>query len=326
MERRAPRCPSIVAWYREFEPHPALRGRVRALFSFASRAEPSSRRVTLQVACAVGDPYYSPSFADGSASIVFDLGTTFQPHGVWCDSAAALGGKVIGPMRRASAMGRDFRRDLPAMVGAYLQPGQLSAFARLPSCEVTDRTLPIADVWGPAGVDLAERLATLSESKRLDLLEHALLRQSSRPRERLSAVDVGGLAACVVRRGGRVSIESLAAAAGVSRQQLTRLFRERVGVSPKLYCRLARFHSALGYARAGHHVDWARAACELGYADQSHMIAEFREFSSLTPNMLATGHWFHPFIERATAPRGIALSRRGTPLRPRVPAGPSAAV
>jgi AraC-like DNA-binding protein len=43
----------------------------------------------------------------------------------------------------------------------------------------------------------------------------------------------------------------------------------------------------------------AHAAIEMGYADQSHMIAEFREFTGLTPQMLASRNWFHPFIERA---------------------------
>jgi len=38
---------------------------------------------------------------------------------------------------------------------------------------------------------------------------------------------------------------------------------------------------------------------EMGYADQSHMIAEFREFSSLTPQRLAVERWFHPCIDRA---------------------------
>jgi AraC-like DNA-binding protein len=130
------------------------------------------------------------------------------------------------------------------------------------------------------------------------------------PRERGSAVDVRGLAACVVRRGGRVSIDFLATAAGVSRQQLTRVFRERVGVSPKLYCRLARFQSALAYVRAGDSIDWARVASEVGYADQSHMIAEFRQFSSLTPHMLATERWFHPFIERAKSGGSRPEARR----------------
>lgn len=69
-----------------------------------------------------------------------------------------------------------------------------------------------------------------------------------------------------------------------------------MGVSPKRYCRLSRFHAALAYAGAGSGLQWAEVAADLGYADQSHMIAEFREFSSLTPDALATQRWFHPFI------------------------------
>jgi AraC-like DNA-binding protein len=304
----------IVACYREFVPHPALQGKVRALFSFTAHVEPSpSRRITFEKRCAPGDPYSSPSFADGASSIVFDLGMIFHPDGTWEGSAAVLG-KVIGPMRRVARAARDFRRELPAMVGAYLHPARLSAFARLPSCEVTDRILPIEELWGSAATHVSEDLATLNESARLDLLESALLGHMAEPRERGGAVEVRGLAACVVRRGGRVAIDDLATAAGVSRQHLTRVFRERVGVSPKVYCRLARFQAALAYVRPGHRVDWARVACALGYADQSHMIAEFRQFSGLTPHMLATGRWYHPFIERASAraePRLIAAPRAG---------------
>src|SRR5205085_2446237 len=106
-----------------------------------------------------------------------------------------------------------------------------------------------------------------------------------------AALDVPGLAGWVRRSRGRLSVACLADAAGVSRQQLTRVFRDAVGVPPKLYARLARFHAGLGYAGGGRHVDWARVAIELGYADQSHMIAEFRAFSSLTPHQLATERW-----------------------------------
>jgi len=75
-------------------------------------------------------------------------------------------------------------------------------------------------------------------------------------------------------------------------------------VTPKLFARLARFQAGLAYAGCGANVDWAQAALELGYADQSHMISEFREFSSLTPQTLARQRWFHPFIERARAVSG----------------------
>jgi AraC-like DNA-binding protein len=66
---------------------------------------------------------------------------------------------------------------------------------------------------------------------------------------------------------------------------------------------LARFHAALAYAGSPAAVDWACAAADLGYADQSHMIADCRQFSGLTPQTLANQYWFHPFIERARALR-----------------------
>jgi AraC-like DNA-binding protein len=53
---------------------------------------------------------------------------------------------------------------------------------------------------------------------------------------------------------------------------------------------------------------WARVAGELGYADLSHMIAEFRELSSLTPERLATERWFHPFILKGQDARPTSAS------------------
>ena len=119
------------------------------------------------------------------------------------------------------------------------------------------------------------------------------------------------LAACVIRRRGQVTVDALARAAGVSRQHLTRQFRDELGIPPKLYCRLARFQSGLVYADAQTKVDWAQAAVEMGYADQSHMIAEFRRFSGLTPHALGSRRWFHPFIERAkSGPRWATVDER----------------
>ncbi|HEU4891446.1 MAG TPA: hypothetical protein VFT47_07835 [Vicinamibacterales bacterium] len=78
-----------------------------------------------------------------------------------------------------------------------------------------------------------------------------------------------------------------------------REFRAQLGIGPKLYTRIARFQSGLVYAGCRDKGAWADAAVEMGYADQSHMIAEFRQFSALTPAALASREWFHPFIERA---------------------------
>jgi AraC-like DNA-binding protein len=232
-------------------------------------------------------------FADGHASIVFDLGMACHLDGVW--RSDLLRGRLIGAVTRVAPV-IDATR--PAMVGAYFLGGQIPSIARLPAFEFTDKVVALEDIWG-AGSRLASELRELNEEERIDRLEAFLLQRMGRSLRTNSLVDMPRLISFALENRGQTDVRALANLAGVSRQHLARLFRESVGVSPKLYCRLARFQSALYYATVGNDVDWAQAALETGYADQSHMIAEFREFSSLTPNQLVSGRWFHPFIEHA---------------------------
>jgi AraC-like DNA-binding protein len=200
------------------------------------------------------------------------------------------------------------------MVGVYFHPAQASVFTHVPACELTDQVVALEDLWGAAGSELPAELSDAdTEAARIDRLESALLMRIAGRRCSTAALDVPGLAAWVLRQRGRLKVERLADRAGVSRQHLTRVFREGVGVTPKLYGRLARFRTGLAFAGCGKNIDWAQAAVEMGYTDQSHMIAEFREFSSLTPQMLAAQRWFHPFIERARCARPAVSAPTETP-------------
>jgi AraC-like DNA-binding protein len=288
-----------VAWYREFAPAPALREHVRAFFCVASEpaASESSRPIIREVVAREGDPFSSPLFADGNVSMVFSFERTCGIDGRWRDDPRSRNSYAIGAM---NAVGESASDDRPEMLGVYFRVGRAAAFLGVPASELTDRIVPVGDLWGSAGADIHDELSGTDEERRIDRLESALLERTGE-KHGPGAVDVPGIAALVNRRGGRLTVEALADAAGVSRQRLTRVFRERVGITPKTYCRLARFQSGLAYAGCGDGVDWAQAAIEGGYADQSHMIAEFRRFSSLTPQALARGKWFHPFIERAKA-------------------------
>jgi transcriptional regulator GlxA family with amidase domain len=71
----------------------------------------------------------------------------------------------------------------------------------------------------------------------------------------------------------------------VSERQLERLFHERIGYGPKLFARVARLQRstrAIGDLR-GSIASWARFAVECGYADQAHLVREFRALSGVTP-------------------------------------------
>ena len=296
-----------VTRYREFAPRPELREHIRAFFSFVPAHERCSARrpLTRETLFEPGDPFSAPMFADACPSVVVDLGIACGNDGVWHNGDAPRG-NVIGGMTRVGAPAPSRHA---AMVGVYFQPARASSFMHLPLSELTDRIVPLDELWGAAGTDLAAELDELSEEARVDRLELELVQRFAEVAPRATSVDVPGLAEWTRRARGQVSVARLADAAGVSRQHLTRVFHEQVGVSPKLCCRLARFHSALGYAAGGDRVAWSRVAAALGYADQSHMIAEFREFSSLTPQLIASGQLFHPFIENARTRHDLSRGR-----------------
>lgn len=81
--------------------------------------------------------------------------------------------------------------------------------------------------------------------------------------------------------GGNVSLDELAAAAGIGKFRLVRSFAAEFGVPPHRYhlgVRLARARRALEAGRSS-----ADAAASTGFADQSHLHRHFRRSTGMTP-------------------------------------------
>jgi hypothetical protein len=238
-----------IAVYREFAPHAALRPYVRALFSFLPGAddEAPSRQRACEVLTFSADVVCPPILADGHACLSFRLGSVCHADGRWRAAPATCVGHIGGAVTHAD--GSAFER--PSMVGAYFRAGGLAAFTSIPLHELTNRAVRVEEMWGAGATSIAGRLAELAGAARIDALETLLVERIGSPaRTQHASVDVGALAASIEQRAGRVSVEQLTRAAGVSRQHLTRTFRECVGIPPKLYARLARFQASLAYADA----------------------------------------------------------------------------
>ncbi|MDH5824988.1 helix-turn-helix domain-containing protein [Luteimonas sp. RD2P54] len=174
--------------------------------------------------------------------------------------------------------------------------GQRAVFARLhlsthqaalgaPGAALAGRVVALEDLWGEAAARrLRERLAGARDTAAAAaMLERAIA-------ERIAAAPAPGsharLAAEAAARLADGSVRSVACALGVSERHLRRIFRETVGVSPKAFARLARFHRALSAARRDGTTHWAAIAAAAGYFDQAHLIAEFHAIAGATPRAL----------------------------------------
>jgi AraC-like DNA-binding protein len=145
---------------------------------------------------------------------------------------------------------------------------------------LTDRIVPLEDIWGRSGSDLClELLAARSLPEVLDRLAHAIGLRTHQTFEPASA----RLARRAVRllEGDEVRVESVAERLGVTARHLRRAFTESVGIGPKDFARTVRLQRAV--RRAATSKDWGRIAADAGNYDQAHLIADFREFVGLTP-------------------------------------------
>lgn len=223
-------------------------------------------------------------FADSGVSIVFCFGEGYRIDGLWNPRRASA--HVIGPMTafHGSFPGKGLRQ-----VGAYLFPECASFFLRVPGREIANRVVALDTLWMEARRIEEELAACEDDSSRISILERALI-QRLKPHPLPVTAHVAQLAR---KRGGRMTVQSMAESAGVSRQLLGRVFSHRLGLTPKIYLRLCRFRTALRSACSDS--GWAGTAAISGYSDQSHMIAEFREFSGMTPDAIARKRPFHPF-------------------------------
>jgi AraC-like DNA-binding protein len=90
----------------------------------------------------------------------------------------------------------------------------------------------------------------------------------------------------LVDSGGAVPIRRIAGEVGWS-HKIAR-FKQQVGLPPKTAARLVRFERAQRRLDRRGQTSWADIAAESGYADQAHLVREFRDFTGTTPTGFVT--------------------------------------
>lgn len=177
---------------------------------------------------------------------------------------------------------------LRSAMGVVFRPGGLHAFLNVPADAFRDKNVSLDLVWGSMVQTLRDCLRSASDpAKKFQILEVALL---SRINERVQLNSAVRYALVEFERKRQIPmVRELAHEAGLSRRRFAQLFREQVGLTPKLYCRLRRFQNALKQIASGASVDWAQLALAAGYCDQAHLAHEFHDFSGLSPSAFLAG-------------------------------------
>lgn len=83
---------------------------------------------------------------------------------------------------------------------------------------------------------------------------------------------------------GKEILTDILKTAGLTERTFQRIFKKYVGVTPTQYRRICQFQQSFGQLREKQFDKISEVAYDNGFADQSHFIRSFREFTRITPN------------------------------------------
>lgn len=197
-----------------------------------------------------------------------------DPNG---EAARTVGHAIVGGAR-SSFYVRDV--SVPAhSVGAQLHPGAAPLLLGVPGEALAERHTALSDLWGRAADEARARIAEAgSLERKLEVFESILAARLPKIRAMHPAV----AEALAHFSADDADVGDVVAHTGYSHRRFIQIFREAVGLTPKLFCRVTRFQRALARAVTGP-ASWAAVALDAGYSDQSHLSRDFLEFAGLPP-------------------------------------------
>lgn len=126
----------------------------------------------------------------------------------------------------------------------------------------------------------------------VELIENWLLYQIPTKSPFLYAPHIDHACRLIQSCDGNIRISELCKEIGMSQRYMESHFREMIGTSPKLYCRIVRFIAAYQFILQNTHIGWRELILRYNFFDQAHFIRDFKTFFGYSPSNihLANSH------------------------------------
>lgn len=185
---------------------------------------------------------------------------------------------LLGPTTARAAVERAAGAEY---LGFRFRAGQAPRLAAVRPAELTDGVAELTRIGGAPVDSLGERLLALPDRAARQRALEDLVRREARPLvEDPRARQATRL---LEASRGQLRVDALAAELGLHVRSLERLFLSSFGMTPKRMARLVRLRYVLGALHAGGFGTLADLAQAAGYADQPHLIRDFRNLTGRPP-------------------------------------------
>jgi AraC-like DNA-binding protein len=177
---------------------------------------------------------------------------------------------------------------LHRVLGICFHPWGLHALFKLPPGQLAETKIPLADALPVAGQEMTDRISNNHSPREMvtHLEDYLVCQIGNMPNGNSGNGYSGGL---VIRDAlrfidshhGMIDLPAFYSRYSQSNRRLQMIFEQSIGMSPKKYSRLKRFHYTLTQLTAT--TGLTSLALDTGYYDQAHFIHEFKTFAGTHP-------------------------------------------
>jgi AraC-like DNA-binding protein len=167
-------------------------------------------------------------------------------------------------------------------IKVVLQPTTLSRLRVIQVKSLNNTYINAEDCLGKQVSLLCEQLYEMNEiGKMVEAIESYLIQLINKRCKPAEPFDM--ISQFMVKQDEGTSLAMLASQSCLSVRQFIRKFEDQIGVSTKLFQKLARFDRAYRLKNNNPDKDWLFIALACGYYDYQHMVKDFKTFINLTP-------------------------------------------
>lgn len=161
-------------------------------------------------------------------------------------------------------------------------PGVLYRITGLPYDELTNTCIDAEGVFSTEVKLVSERLNSADYYiEMISIIERFLLKLVKNIKREPHPVDI--VSGLITGCPEQTSVIQMAQSSCLSTRQFERKFKERIGISPKLYTRIARLTKAFRLKYHQPELDWLSIALWSGYEDYQHLAKDFQALAGSSP-------------------------------------------
>jgi len=219
------------------------------------------------------NPFTLPLFANGSPTLLFL--TTKAAIDNKATSHLTLFGQTVYPETLVI-------KDVFTMIAYFFKPFSLFSLFGISPQELTDKPVDLNLLPLKKTNQLQDQLVNAGTTENMiSLLDDYISELIIRVKADCHVIKYATNE--IVKNTSKESLFLVQKDLHVTERTFQRMFEKTIGIAPNLYRRICQFNSAFEQLNRRKYHKLSDIAFENGYADQSHYIRAFKEFTSITP-------------------------------------------